>query len=209
MIRLFTVCAVALSLAGCAGLNRVDNTVESFARWEAAPTGGTTGGGIPEGPQRYRFERLPSQADGSGGQAQLEGLTRTVLQARDWSVADTDADARWTVQVSATTVRSRRDAWNDPWGPWQLRGHFVAGNGHVFFAPLFAFPPDPPDQQRQVALLIRDAANGRVAYETRAEHVSRWNSTSALWQAMLEAALRDFPRPPAGPRQVLVDLPPN
>ena len=43
--------------------------------------------------------------------------------------------------------------------------------------------------------------------ETRADHESRWNSTPALWQAMLEAALRDFPAPPDGPRLVNIELP--
>lgn len=204
MIRCLTASVLALLLTGCAGLSRVDSTVESFARWDATPSGAPAAT-VPDGPQRYRFERLPSQTDGSGGQARLEALARTVLAARGWTAAD--ADARWTVQVSATSVRSARDPWNDPWGPWRLRAHVVAGNGHVYFAPLFAFPPDPPDQQRQVTLLIREAATGRVVYETRAEHISRWNNTPALWQAMLEAALRDFPKPPAGPRQVQVDLP--
>lgn len=207
MIRCLTTVALALLLVGCAGLNRVDSTVQSFARWDATATGAPAAG-IPEGPQRYRFERLPSQAGDGTGQARLEALARTVLAPHGWTLADNGAVARWSVEVSATSVRSARDSWNDPWGPWQLRGRVVAGNGHVFFAPMFAFPPDPPDIQRQVVVLIRDAATGRVAYETRAEHLSRWNSTPALWQAMLEAALRDFPKPPAGPRQVQVDLPP-
>lgn len=207
MIRCLTAFALALVLAGCAGLSRVDSTVQSFARWDATPSGAPAGA-VPDGPQRYRFERLPSQVDDAGGQARLEALARTALASRGWTAADTDAGARWTVQVSATSVRSPRDPWNDPWVPWRLRGHVVAGNGHLVFAPVFAFPPDPPDQQRQVSLLIREAATGRLVYETRAEHVSRWNNTPALWQAMFEAALRDFPKPPAGPRQVQVDLPP-
>lgn len=208
MIRLLCVCAMALVLTACAGLSRVDNTVQSFARWDATASGAAARDGVPAGPQRYRFERLPSQADGAGGQAQLEALARTLLQSHGWTLAENDTAARWTVQVSASTVRSPRDPWNDPWGPWFLRGHVVAGNGHVFFAPMFAFPPDPPDQQRQVALLIREAGTGRLVYETRAEHVSRWNGTPALWQAMLEAAMRDFPQPPQGPRRVVVELAP-
>lgn len=207
MIRCLTTCALALLLVGCAGLNRVDSTVQSFARWDATATGGPSAG-VPEGPQRYRFERLPSQVEGATGQDRLEALARTVLASQGWTLADNGASARWSVEVSATSVRSAREPWHDPWGPWPLRGRVVAGNGQVFFAPMFAFPPDPPDIQRQVAVLIRDAATGRVVYETRAEHISRWNSTPALWQAMLEAALRGFPKPPAGPRQVQVDLPP-
>jgi Domain of unknown function (DUF4136) len=209
MIRWLSVCALAMAMAGCAGLNRVDNTVQSFARWEAIPTGGASAGPIPQGPQRYRFERLPSQGDGAAGaaQTQLEALARSALQAHGWTAADDGAPARWTVQVSATSVRTGRDPWNDPWGGWPLRGHFVAGHGHVFFAPMFVVPMDSPSHRRQVTVLVREAATGRLVYETRADHESAWNGTSALWQAMIEAALRDFPAPPAGPRQVQVELP--
>lgn len=195
----------ALTLTGCAGLQRVDNTVQSFARWDQPGAAVAA----PAAPQLYRFERLPSQRDGaaSEGQDRLEAMGRSLLASRGWTPAATEAQARWTVQITASTVRAARDPWYEAWGGWQLRGHIVAGNGHFFFSPMFAFPIDPPGYQRQVALLIRDASNARVVYETRADHESRWNSTPALWQAMLEAALRDFPAPPNGPRQVGIDLP--
>lgn len=210
MVRLLLTLTTVLALAGCAGLQRVDNTVQSYARWEN-PTGASATGPAkaPQAPQRYRFERLPSQRDASAaeGQDPLEAMARTALEAKGWTLSATDADARWTVLVTASTVRANRDPWNDPWGGWRFHGHIVAGNGHLFFSPMFGFPMDPPGYQRQVALLIRDVASGRVVYETRADHDSRWNSAPALWQAMLEAALRDFPTPPQGPRQVNVDLP--
>lgn len=210
MVRLLLTLMTALTLAGCAGLQRVDNTVQSYARWES-PTGATTTGPaqVPATPQRYRFERLPSQRDGASadGQDRLEAMARQALASRGWTTAATDADARWSVQVTASTVRVGRDPWNDPWSGWRFHSQIVAGNGHVFFAPMFGFPMESPSYQRQVTLLIREAASGRVVYETRAHHDSRWNSTPALWQAMLEAALRDFPAPPDGPRQVTVELP--
>lgn len=210
MVRLLLTLMTALTLAGCAGLQRVDNTVQSYARWDAPAGAAATGAAkVPAAPQRYRFERLLSQRDSASaeGQDRLEAMARRALEPRGWTPAASDADARWTVQVTASTVRVGRDPWNDPWGGWRFHTRIVAGNGQVFFAPMFGFPTESPSYQRQVALLIREASSGRVVYETRADHDSRWNSTPVLWQAMLEAALRDFPAPPDGPRQVTIELP--
>jgi hypothetical protein len=206
MIRHALALLFALTLSGCAGLQRVDNTVQSFARWNQA---GAATVATPTAPQSYRFERLLSQRDGPDSQEQdrLEAMARTALESRGWALAATDADARWTVQVTTRTTRIGRDPWRNPWDRWQFQGHIVAGSGHVFLSPFFVFPIHPPAYERHVTLLIRDVASARVVYETRAEHESPWNSTSALWQAMLEAALRDFPAPPSGPRQVNVELP--
>ena len=41
----------------------------------------------------------------------------------------------------------------------------------------------------------------------RAAHDGRWNSSPALWTAMLDAALQGFPAPPAGVRQVNIEIP--
>jgi hypothetical protein len=64
-----------------------------------------------------------------------------------------------------------------------------------------------PYYQRRVSLLIRHAASGQLVYQTQAQHDGRWNSTPELWSAMLDAALRDFPNPPAGVRQVNIEVP--
>ena len=207
MVRLLLTLMTALTLAGCAGLQRVDNTVQSYARWDApAGTAATGAAKVPAAPQRYRFERLLSQRDSTSaeGQDRLEAMARQALEPRGWTPAATDADARWTVQVTASTVRVGRDPWNDPWGGWRFQSRIVAGNGHVFFAPMFGFPMESPGYQRQVALLIREAASGRVGYETRADHESRWNSTPALWQAMVEAALAWLRGHPDDPVDLLV-----
>ena len=59
-IRRTLLCAtlgLGLLLGGCASVYRVDNQVQSFARWGTAAT-------APAAPQSYRFERLPSQREG-------------------------------------------------------------------------------------------------------------------------------------------------
>lgn len=213
MTRLALALLTTLALAGCAGTYRVDNAVQSYAHWSADVPTGAPGAqapaAVPKAPQTYRFERLPSQREGGSAEDQnrLEAWTRTVLEAHGWTVAEAPASAPWRVQVTATTVRNARSPWDDPWGGWHFRGQVVAGNGHFFWSPMFVVPMDMPWYERKVAVVIRDAASGRVVYETQAGHEGRWNSTPALWQAMLQAALNGFPEPPAGPRQVDVDLP--
>lgn len=210
MTRLALTLLTTLALAGCAGTYRVDNAVQSYAHWSAdVPTGAQAPAAVPKAPQTYRFERLPSQREGglSEDQNRLETWTRTVLETHGWTVAEASATAPWRVQVTATSARNVRSPWDDPWGGWHFRGQVVAGNGHFFWSPMFVVPMDMPWYERKVAVVIRDAASGRVVYETLAGHESRWNSTPALWQAMLQAALNGFPVPPAGTRQVDIDLP--
>jgi hypothetical protein len=196
-------------LSGCASVYLVDSQVQSFARW----TDATAAQVVPQVPQTYRFERLPSQSTGPGaaGQDALENLALQALAQVDWSVHDTPAAAPWTVQVSAGTLRLPRAPWEDPWDShwgglgFPGRGHAVTASGHLIGSPMF-LRMDIPYYKREVSLVVRHAASGRVVYESRAAHEGRWNSTPALWSAMLEAALRDFPTPPAGVRLVPVEV---
>lgn len=215
-------CALVLSLlvglSGCAGVYRVDNQVESFARWSeaATPSGDAkiSASPVPAPPQQYRFERLPSQDSGPGArpQTELEQLAQSALAPLGWALADAPASAPWTVQVQAESTRLPRAPWEDPWdswgGGWSGRvfiGSAGSGAG-VMWSP-WIMRSEFPYHLRQVSLLIRESATGRVVYETRAAHDGRWNSTLALWRAMLEAALKDFPHPPTGVRQVNLDVP--
>jgi hypothetical protein len=216
-------------LSGCAGVLLVDNQVQSFAGWKAAP--GTTAAApsaVPAAPQNYRFERLPSQREGRSASAQdeLEGLARAALAKVGWNPAEAGATAPWQVQVSASHQRLPRAPWEDPWvgrwgggywgDPWYRpgggfgvyagRGHYIGAGGQIFWAPMF-LNVESPYYQREVSLVIRHAGSGQVVYETRAAHDGRWNSTPALWTAMLDAALQGFPTPPAGARQVNIEIP--
>lgn len=200
--------AAAVLLAGCAGVLRVDSQVESFARWDERS-------GLPAAPQRYQFERLPSQHQGQVGKAQtdLEQWTRDELAALGWHLAGpSEAAPGWRVTVQAQSVRSPFAPWEVPHGGYWPGISVYGGWGRPGFGARFGFPLDPwwdatPYYQRAVSIVIRDAATGQVAYETSAAHDSRWHSTPGLWQAMIRAALAGFPAPPQGVRQVNIDLP--
>lgn len=211
-------CAVLL-LGGCAGHWRIDNRVESFARWsDAAAPGGSSPGpvqpALPQAPQTYRFERLPSQREGEAatGQNALESLARDAFANLGWTLADGAVAAPWTVQVSASGQRVLRSPWNDGWPYlWPVIGLGVGSHGTYISGQWVLgarFPyPDPSYHHRKVSVVVREAAGGRVVYETHAVHDGRWNDSNALWRAMVLAALSDFPAPPGGVRRVNIDLP--
>ncbi|AOW14759.1 hypothetical protein LPB72_04570 [Hydrogenophaga crassostreae] len=207
------VIVAAGSLAGCASVYRVDNQVESFARWTDGVATTVAATSVPAPPQTYRFERLPSQSTGSAAQSadRLEQLVQEALKPLGWTLpADHATAAPWTVEVTTQTTRLPRAPWEDPWErarfSWTGQVHIGIGHGSVMWSP-WMLRPELPYYQRQVSLVVREAATGRVAYETSAAHDGRWNSTPALWGAMVSAALEGFPAPPKGPRQVNLDVP--
>lgn len=221
---LFRLCAAAfalLALSGCASVFLVDNQVQSYARWADQPTasGASSPVAIPQAPQVFRFDRLPSQQDQRSGvgQSELERLATLSLGKVGWTPAAAGVTPAWTVQVNGSNLRLPRAPWESPYdGYWgggfgpgfgfPGRDYVVTGTGQVIYAPLF-LRMDTPYYKRDISLVIRHAASGRVVYETRATHDGRWNSSNPLWTAMLDAALRDFPTPPPGLRQVNIEVP--
>lgn len=198
-----TTLGLSLLLGGCASVYRVDSQVQSFARW--GPPGSTTT--APAAPQSYRFERLPSQREGDAAVSQdrLEELTRAALARAGWNLAETSGAAPWTVQVAGGALKLPRAPWEEPWDGFG--GSLGIYGGHGFWGTSMFMRMDLPYYERQVSLVVRQAATGQVVYETSARHDGRWNSSPELWSAMLDAALRDFPNPPAGARQVNIDVP--
>lgn len=194
-----------LVLNGCASVYLVDNQVQSYPRWDASTA--------PAAPQTYRFERLPSQREGAAAASHdaLEALTRAALARVGWNRAEDPATAPWTVQVNVGNNRLPRAPWEEPWGGWGpgwglTGGYWGVAGGGGFWNPMF-MRVDMPFYERKVSLLIRQSASGQLVYETHAQHDGRWNSSPELWSAMLDAALRDFPAPPSGARQVNIEVP--
>ena len=219
LFRVGVAAGALLVLSGCASVFLVDNQVQSYARWADRPTPSGAATPIPQAPQVYRFDRLPSQQDqrAGAGQDALEKLAALSLAKVGWTPAAAGVAPPWTVEVSGTTVQLPRAPWESPYdGYWgggfgpgfgfPGRDYTVTGSGQIIYAPLF-LRMDNPYYQREVSLVIRHAASGRVVYETRAAHDGRWSSSNPLWTAMLDAALRDFPAPPAGLRQVNIEVP--
>lgn len=218
-IRTFISGLALLTLSGCASVFLVDNQVQSFARWGERTGAPAAAAAVPQAPQVYRFDRLPSQRQGSGvaGQDELENLTAQALAKLGWTRAAEGTAAPWTVQVNASTLRLPRAPWEDPYDSWRGfgpgfgfpgRDYYVTSTGQVIFAPPMMFMRmETPYYQRQVSIVVRHAASGQVVYETRGAHDGRWHSSNPLWSAMLDAALRGFPTPPEGVRQVDIEVP--
>ena len=57
------------------------------------------------------------------------------------------------------------------------------------------------------AVVVREAASGRVVYETRASHTGPWSDSVPIFATLFQAALANFPNPPAGLRRVNIELP--
>ncbi len=191
-------------LGGCASTRMVGSEVNSFARWTPAP---------PAPGSSYRFERLPSQqADLT--QARLEGLAQAAL-ARVGLQHNPQA-ASLSVQVSASSQPMLRSVWDGSYYPYGSPNIFIGGGsgGGVSSVGVgfgFGFPlggMDTPIYRREVSIVMRELRSNVAVYETRAVSEEPWLDTDPVLAAMLDAALRGFPVPPAGPRRVNVEIKP-
>ncbi len=186
----------AMLLAGCAGLPyTLDNDVQTFSGLSAVPAGG------------YRFERLPSQ-QADPVQARVEAQAEAAL-ARAGLRRD-EARASYSVQAWSRVQRTL-NPWREPgrlsgWGGlgWG-RGYHSVGIGVGL--PLWG-PGEVPWYQREVGLVMREIATGRVVYESYASNDGQWLDPMVVTSAMFDAALAGFPSPPAGPRRVTLQIRP-
>ena len=191
--RILALCVVlsATLLAGCATTYTLDSTVQSF-------------GGVPAlaQPATYRFERLPSQQDPL--QPQLEAMADPALNAA--GLRRDDANPRYSVLFCVRSCFSF-SPFADPWGPygrfgmgWGWRRHWGLGVG-------WGYPPEPSWFHREVNVVVRDLGSNKVVYESRAVSDGPYFDPPKVFPAMFTAALQGFPNPPAGPRQVNVQIP--
>lgn len=197
LLRFLAAGAVAaLVLAGCASTYRLDNQVQSFSQLQ----------GMPAQPS-YRFERSLSQQVDPAQQA-LEALADPALHRA--GLRRDDAAPRYSVQVSARTVRSLSpyaDPWG-PWGPWGWGGWNIGLSGrHIGLGVGGPWPyADSYWFHREVSVIIRELATNRVVYETHAVSDGPLLDNNAVLPAMFDAAMQGFPTPPPGPRRVDVQI---
>lgn len=199
--------AGAALLAGCASFHTVSSSVASYGSWPANMTPGT-----------YTFDRLPSQQANLARQQSLEAAAAQALGAAGFRPAADGDKPAVTVQVGARIERFEADPWDDPFwaGGWRHRygypgwyGPYGPGPGpwgwgrRGFWGPGY-FPQDV--FEREVALLIRDAATGKPLYETRAANDGNTDGGNRMLAAMFDASMRDFPGSNEKPHDIVVDL---
>ncbi len=203
--RWFSVAMAALALSwltGCASMRLIDSDVASVA---AAPPGMSLQGA------KYRFERLPSQMhnpEAGLAEQQAQAAMTAVGLVRD------DAAASLSVMVGFSGTQYLADPWGRPLGPgWIPYGSIAVGSGfgrnfgsHVGLGVGMRFPP-PTQYRREVSVVMRDLKSGQVVYETRASHAGPWSDSVPIFATLFQAALANFPNPPAGPRRVNIELP--
>jgi hypothetical protein len=204
-LRFFSVAIAALGLSlltGCASIRLIDSDVVSVA---AVPPGMRLQGAT------YRFERLPSQVhnpEAGLAEQQAQAAMSAVGLVRD------DALATLSVLVGISGTQYPADPWGQPIGPgWTPYGSIAIGSGlggvfgsHVGLGMGMRFPP-PTHYRREVSLILRDLKSGQVVYETRASHAGPWRDSAPIFATLFQAALSNFPNPPAGARRVNIELP--
>ena len=187
-------------LSGCASMRIVDSDVVSVV---AAPAGMSLQGA------KYRFERLPSQANNPEAglaEQQAQAAMTAVGLVRD------DANAQLSVLVGFAGTQYLADAWGRPlppgaWSPYY--GSISMGRGigpNVGLGVGMRFPP-PTQYRREVSLIMRDLKSGQVVYETRATHDGPWADSAQVFATLFQAAMANFPNPPAGLRRVNIEIP--
>jgi hypothetical protein len=199
MMRRLSFLALALLLGGCSGMRLVESQVQAVA---------TQAAGQPiEAGARYRFERLPSQANDPHMDV-VEALAEAELT--EVGLVRDETAARYSVQISTRMQSYLVDEWGRPLGSGRFHGSIMIGSGSMggmFGLGLgMGFPP-PTQYRHEASLLLRELSSGQVVYETSASHEGPWSDSDNILRALLAAALKDFPAPPAGTRRVKVEIP--
>lgn len=191
--------AAALLSAGCASFNTLRSEVSTYGSWPADRKPGT-----------YGFERLPSQEAQANNQRTLEDAARGAVERAGFVPAAAGQAPDVLVQVGARISAAQRSPFDDPfyWHP-ALSQHFRYRSPRAGFYWVPAWDRSLESQQvdREVAVLFRDRASGKVLYEARASNFGFAAASSTWLPAMYSAALTDFPRATASSRVVQVPLP--
>lgn len=178
-------------LTGCATSRNVDSEVRSFSGPAPIAAGAT-----------YRFERLPSQE--SKALEPLEAAAQKVLASKGLVRADNKAN--YSVQVRLEAQPLQPDAMTR-WISSPFPDRVVMAPDGSLWRQIRRPLIDPTWYRHSLQVVVRDLANGNVAYETRAVHESPWSDTPNLIAPLIEAALSDFPQSRAQPKTITVVLP--
>ena len=199
LYAIFSIAVLAFLTVGCSTIRVVDSDVSAFYQWSAAPPApGTT----------YRFEKLPSQRVVGAQQDYVENLARTALAKVGMQEG---AAASYSVQVTVNTLVVERFSPDtlgyDGFG-FATPGVFLGGGSYGASLGLsFPMRYSEPYYRRELSLLMRDLASNQVVFETRAVSEDVQGDTLRILSAMLDAALRGFPQPPAGTRRIQSEIP--
>ena len=183
---------VSLTLAGCATNRLIDSSVSSF---------NTANAELPlEEPFSFRFERLPSQQADAHTQDRLEEMALPVL-AQKGLVPDALAP-RFTLELRmAVEAINQSSPFHAHWGFGTIGSGLWSQPGSTGL--------EPTRYRYSVHLLLRDAANKTVVFESTAAHEGPWGDRAAVLPAVLLAAVQDFPQGSDKARRVLIDLLPG
>ena len=186
-MRIVVAVLLVPALTACALPRMIDNEVNSFT--------GTT---KPLQSASYRFERLPSQTE-SERQNRIEEVAARALTGAGLRADNVQAQlgVTVTVQTEQFTRAPRR----------QPHGGLLFGGDAFFGFNGFMLTIEPPWYRYTVQFLMRDLASSQVTFESKAVHEGPWSDGANLLPLVMEAALRDYPNPPNGPRKVLIELP--
>lgn len=194
MNKLFALLAAALLLSSCAALDSVQVDISTYGDWPAARSGAS-----------YAFDRLPSQQADAQATARIEDAARPALEKAGLRPAPPGQSADLLIQLAARTSRAEAELWVDPL--WWRGGFGLHRRAWVGPAWVVDARRDWPRYEREVALLIRDAASAKPLFEARAFHEGATRGDAPLMAAMFRAALIDFPRHGPNPRTVRVAMP--
>jgi len=212
-LRWLVWCGVLWLMAGCAATS-ITSQVESFGRW-------------PEGrkPGTIAFDVLPSQqvqgaapgASAGAAAATLQAAALPSLQALGFTLLPADQADRAEVLVQlGLDVRAEPRMRYEPFVPYPYFAPYPYPHGSVsprwragvvWGRPGWVASMDPPWITMRVDVILRDRVSGQVLYETRATNDRIGAVDEAALPHLFEAALRDFPNPPQGPRVVEIPLP--
>ena len=179
-------------LTGCATSRNIDSEVRSFGGSTPIAAGAT-----------YRFERLPSQDPKV--QEPLEAAAQKALGAK--GLVRTDTKASYSVQVRLDVEILTPDLMTR-WAHSPFPDRIVLAPDGSLWRQVRRPMMDPQWYRRTMQVVVRDLANGNIAYDTRAMHDGPWSDTPNLVAPLLEAALSDFPNSESKPKTITVVLPP-